>query len=88
MNSSGFARKLGIKPGMTVLLRDAPSGFASLLSNLADGIKLLRAVDDKADCVIAFVRCKADVQAVASPYSARSWKTVCCGLHIQKSRVP
>jgi hypothetical protein len=66
MNSSGFARKLGIKPGMTVLLRDAPSGFASLLSNLADGIKLLRAVDDKADCVIAFVRCKADVQAVAS----------------------
>lgn len=66
MNSSGFARKLGIKPGMTVLLRDAPSDFASLLSNLADGIKLLRAADDKADCVIAFVRCRADVQAVAS----------------------
>jgi hypothetical protein len=47
MNSSGFARKLGIKPGMTVLLRDAPPDFASLLSNLADGIKLLRAADDK-----------------------------------------
>jgi hypothetical protein len=66
MNSSGFARKLGIKPGMTVLLRDAPSDFASLLSNLADGSKLPRAADDKADCVIAFVRCQADVQAVAS----------------------
>jgi hypothetical protein len=66
MNSSGFARKLGIKPGMTVLLRDAPSDFASLLSNLAHRINLLRAGDDKADCVIAFVRCKADVQAVAS----------------------
>ena len=51
---------------MTVLLRDAPSDFASLLSTLADGIKLLRATDDKADCVIAFVRCRADVQAVAS----------------------
>jgi hypothetical protein len=66
MNSSGLARKLGIKPGMTVLLRDAPSGFASLLSNLANGIKLLKASHKRVDSVIAFVRCKADVQAVAS----------------------
>jgi hypothetical protein len=66
MNSSALARKLGIKPGMTVLLRDAPSGFAALLSNLANGIKLLKASHKRVDCVIAFVRCKADVQAVAS----------------------
>ena len=66
MNSSGLARKLGIKPGMRVLLRDAPSDFASLLSNLADEVKLLKALGDKVDCVIAFVRSKADVQAVAS----------------------
>lgn len=66
MNSSGLARKLGIKPGMTVLLRDAPSDFASLLSKSAGGIKLLKASDDRVACVIAFVRCKADVQAVAS----------------------
>jgi hypothetical protein len=66
MNSSGLARKFGIKPGMTVLLRDAPSDFAPLLSKFADGIKLLKASDERVDCVIAFVRCKADVQAVAS----------------------
>ncbi len=66
MSSSGLARKLGIKAGMTVLLRDAPSDFASLLSNLGDGIKLSKASDDRVDCVIAFVRCKADVQALAS----------------------
>jgi len=66
MNSSGLARKFGIKPGMTVVLRDAPSDFAPLLSKFADGIKLLKASDERVDCVIAFVRCKADVQAVAS----------------------
>ena len=65
MNSSGLARKLGIKPGMTVLLREAPADFPSLLSKSAEGIKLLKASDKKADCVIAFVRSKADVQAVA-----------------------
>src|ERR1039457_2810560 len=66
MNSSGLARKLGIKPGMTVLLRDAPSDFASLLARSAKGIRLSKTSDKRVDCVIAFVRCKADVQAVAS----------------------
>ena len=65
MNSSGLGRKLGIKPGMTVLLREAPADFPSLLSKSAEGIKLLKVSDKKADCVIAFVRSKADVQAVA-----------------------
>src|ERR1700692_5022384 len=60
-----LARKLGIKPGMKVLIRDAPSDFASLRSSLSDGIKLFKASNNRADCVIAFVRCKADVQAVA-----------------------
>jgi hypothetical protein len=66
MNSSGLARKLGIKPGMTVLLRDAPSDFASLLAGSAKRIRLSKTSDKRVDCVIAFVRCKADVQAVAS----------------------
>ena len=60
-----LARKLGIKPGMKVLIRDAPADFASLRSSLSDGIKLLKASNNRGDCVIAFVRCKADVQAVA-----------------------
>jgi hypothetical protein len=37
-----LARKLGIKPGMKVLIRDAPSDFALLRSSLSDGIKLLK----------------------------------------------
>ena len=60
-----LARKLGIKPGMKVLIRDAPSDFALLRSSLSDGIKLLKASNNRVDCVIAFVRCKADVQSVA-----------------------
>ena len=66
MNSSGLARKLGIKAGMTVLLREAPADFPSLLANSAEGIKLLKAANKKVDCVIAFVRSKAHVQAVAA----------------------
>ena len=65
MNSSGLARKLGIKPGMTVLLREAPADFPCLLANSAEGIKLLKAANKKVDCVIAFVRSQAHVQAVA-----------------------
>jgi len=66
VNSSELARKLGIKPGMTVLVRDAPPDFASLLANVADGIKLVKASDKRVNCVIAFVRSKADVRDVAS----------------------
>jgi len=65
VNTSGLARKLGIKPGMTVLLRDAPSEFASLLSSSAEGIRLSKIGDKGVDCVIAFARRQADVQAVA-----------------------
>ncbi len=80
MKPSGVVRKLRIKPGMTVLIRDAPSDFASLLSSMADGIKLLKASASRVDCVIAFVRCKADVQAVKSDLSRDSgWEPVFAG---------
>ena len=65
MTSTGLARKLGIKPGMTVLLQGAPPGFAELLGSLAEGAKLLKTLTDAADCVIAFVRSKADVKTMA-----------------------
>jgi len=65
MTSSGLARKLGIKPGMTVLLQGAAAGFAPLLGKLPDGAKLLEASTGAADCVIAFVRSKADVKTMA-----------------------
>lgn len=65
MNALGLARKLGIKPGMAVLLRDAPLDFPSILLRSADGITLPKTSGKKADCVIAFVRCKADVETAA-----------------------
>jgi hypothetical protein len=49
---------------MTVLSRDAPVESASLLLNSFDGIKLFEASAERVDGVIAFVRCKADVQGV------------------------
>ena len=65
VTSSGLARKLGIKPGMTVLLQGAPAGFAALLGSLPDGAKLVNTSTDGVDCVIAFVRSKADVKTMA-----------------------
>lgn len=65
MPTSGLAKKLGIKPGMTVLLKNAPVDFTALLQNSAEKIQLAKSSEKKVDCVIAFVRSKADVQAVS-----------------------
>lgn len=65
MKVSDLARKLGIKPGMMVLLQNAPAGFPELLENLPDGAKLLKTARVETDCVIAFVRTKADVRTTA-----------------------
>ena len=65
MTSSVLTKKLGIKTGMTVLVQNAPQGFAALLGSLPDGVKLLNTPTKTADCVIVFVRSKADVKAMA-----------------------
>ena len=65
MKTSELARKLGIKPGMKVLLQAPPADFLAVLGTLPEGAKLLRASTGGADCVIAFVRCKADVKTMA-----------------------
>jgi len=62
---SELARKLGIRPGMKVLLQGAPADFLALLGNLPDGATLLKTSTGGADFVIAFVRCKADVKTMA-----------------------
>lgn len=71
MDTSGLARKLGLKPGMAVLLKDAPAGFGEALSKSAEGISLSKASDKKANCVIAFVRSQADVK-VAAPLALKA----------------
>lgn len=66
MDSSKLIRKLGIRSGMAVLLKDAPPDFASLLGRLPEASSISKTSDRSVDCVIAFVRSKADVKAVAS----------------------
>ena len=66
MTASGLVRKLGIKPGMKVLLQDAPTEFRAALGKLPDGANLVKAPTNEADCVIAFVKSKADVKRMAS----------------------
>ncbi len=65
MTPSGLARKLGIRPGMKVLLQGAPADFLVLIGNLPNGAKLLKTSTGGADFVIAFVRCQADVKTMA-----------------------
>jgi hypothetical protein len=50
---------------MKVLLQGAPPGFAALLGSLPEGAKLLKTSTEVVDCVIAFVRSKADVKTMA-----------------------
>ena len=65
MNSFTLTRKFGIKPGMTVLVKDAPADFTALLGELPADVKLRKESAAKVDCVIAFVRRKSEVQAGA-----------------------
>lgn len=65
MKASGLARKFGIKPGMNILVQDAPTNFLELLGPLPDDTKLLKTASGETDCVIAFVRNQADVRVTA-----------------------
>jgi hypothetical protein len=50
-------RKLGIKPGHTVVLLDAPDGFDATLGPLPDGVSVRRDLggDEPVDVVVLFV---------------------------------
>jgi len=72
MTQSDLARKLGIKPGMKVLVQDAPPHFLNLLGHLPNDVELAESKADGVDCVITFVQTKADVKSTA----ARTLKAV------------
>jgi len=65
VKTSELVRKLGIKPGMKVLLQAPPAGFPAVLGTLPEGAKVLPAPTGGTDCVIAFVRSKAEVKKLA-----------------------
>lgn len=63
MTQSDLTLKLGIKPGMKVLVQDAPAHFLNLLGQLPDGVELTGNRTDGVDCVITFVQTSADVKS-------------------------
>lgn len=55
-----LARKLGVKPDMTVRLVDAPDGFENQLTDLPAGARLTRSAAAPASLTLWFVKCVAD----------------------------
>ncbi len=72
-------RKLGIKPGSTVALIDAPPEFERTLGALPDGAETHRGTSERADLIVKFNRDQASLEAgVASlsksmPNETRLW---------------
>jgi hypothetical protein len=48
-------RKLGIKPGTTLALLDAPDGFAGMLQPLPPGVRVVTRAQGELDVVVLFV---------------------------------
>jgi hypothetical protein len=57
-----LARKLGVKPGMRVHYAAAPDGFAALLGELPDAVRVLARPVTGLDLVVLFVRSRAQLE--------------------------
>ncbi|HYT25581.1 MAG TPA: DUF3052 domain-containing protein [Actinomycetota bacterium] len=60
-------RKLGIRPGATVALLDAPEGAGDLLGPLPDGVVVRRRAQGGLDVVVLFVTSRARLAARFGP---------------------
>jgi hypothetical protein len=56
--SDQLAKKLLIKPGNRILVRNAPPGYLEKLEPLPDGVELLTTVEGSFDVVLQFVSTK------------------------------
>jgi hypothetical protein len=65
-----LARKLGIKPGGSVLLVDAPDGFLALLDPLPENVTFTTDLSAPADLVHVFVTRQADVEQALGVFRA------------------
>jgi hypothetical protein len=57
-----LARKLGYGPGMRVAHLGAPDGFAGLVGELPDGVRVLARPAGGMDLVVAFVTARRDLE--------------------------
>ena len=84
MASAGYSgtplvRKLGFKPGMRVHYAAAPDGFAALVGELPDGVRVLarpRRISTSSSCSCASAPSSSGGSAACTPSSGR---TGCCG---------
>lgn len=60
-----LAKKLLIRSGSRLLVRNAPPGYLEKLEPLPDGVQLLTTVEVTFDVVLLFVHNKAEVDALA-----------------------
>lgn len=65
MADSSLTKKLLLKPGYRYLLLNPPEGYRELLGELPPGVQLEEAASGQYDLVQAFVRSKAEVDALA-----------------------
>ena len=63
-----LAQKLGLKPGMAVLLADAPAGYADTLSPLPEGLRFVSRAAAGVRLVHAFFTRRADLAAALRRY--------------------
>jgi hypothetical protein len=66
-----LARKLGVKPGMRVHYAAAPDGFAALLGELPDAVRVLARPAAGLDLVVLFVRSRAQLERRLAGLHAR-----------------
>ena len=66
----GLANKLLIKPDATVLLLNAPIGYARKLEPLPEGVTVIDKRGKPADVVVAFARDSLELKRLASGFAA------------------
>jgi CheY-like chemotaxis protein len=64
-------KKLGIRPGMAVLLVGAPADFAQVLGELPERVSLREGVENKGDLMIWFVRYSQELEENIASMSQR-----------------
>jgi hypothetical protein len=75
-SSAGYSgtplvRKLGFKPGMRAHYAAAPDGFAALVGELPDGVRVLARPSAGLDLVVLFVRSRAEFERRLGPLHAK-----------------
>ncbi len=70
-SNTALVRKLGIKPGQTLFVRNAPVDYAGLLGGLPQGVRLLARCTGRPDLIHHFTRSRAELGRALAGYRER-----------------